>query len=143
MIWRLDPFETVGPLTFGQSRQSVRHQLGSDFRSFKKGSAAIDTDAYYALGVHLYYDDSDQLKDVELFSPADLEVAGVRVLNREIHVVLRELRSLGHASVESYGSHYVADLGVGLFAEDEMVTAAGASCRSHFDELAKRFLSTR
>ena len=63
------PFGGLGELRFGTSRAAVRTSLvGSPTTFSKVVDAPTMTDSYDALGLHLYYDDGDELEFIPLRS---------------------------------------------------------------------------
>src|SRR5262245_58298124 len=65
------PFQSIGTLSFGDSRKVARAKLASTFSTFQKGDGPTETDAFDDLGLHLYYDEEGRLEFVEAFDPAE------------------------------------------------------------------------
>lgn len=125
------PFQQVGPLRFGMSRQDTREVLHEDWHSFLKGpNAIIFTDAYDTLGLHLYFDDSEHLECIEAFSPSRVVYDGVQLIDRDSHDVSQELTNLGCICRSDDGIFCDAQ-GFSLYAPDHIVLAVTMYARSY------------
>ncbi|MBD8094833.1 hypothetical protein FEM54_25385 [Pseudomonas edaphica] len=68
---------SVGSLRFGMPREQARAILGKAFETFKKTAESMNTtDAYDVQRLHLYYDETDQLKGVEFFQGSQFSWKG-------------------------------------------------------------------
>src|SRR4051812_25631562 len=95
-IWVIEPYVGIGPLRFGLTRSQVRSLLGNDVDQFRKGPYATnETDAYDQHGLHLYYDQREQLEAIEALGHCKISYRGVMFLNRTPEDVLRELTDAG------------------------------------------------
>jgi hypothetical protein len=65
----------IGPVMIGLPMADLRGILGEPTRQFRKypGSPKL-TDAYEALGVHVYYDDADCVDFVESFAVPGISI---------------------------------------------------------------------
>lgn len=133
MSWQIESFKSVGPISFGQSRDEIRNLLGSGFRSFKKTEGENDTDAYDSLGIHLYYDDDDRVEFVEAFSPADLSINGVSLVGRKTSDAINDLRALGYDSEQDDVGYNYDDIGVGLTVNGDAVEGVGVCKEGYYD----------
>lgn len=133
MTWKIKPFVGVGTLVFGQQRDSVRDILGEKYHSFKKTVDENETDAYAALGLHLYYDNDNCLQYIEAFQPADIEFSGISLLARPIAKVFIELQECGCDGAEDDIGVVYASLGFGLVVSDGVVDGVGVFRKGYYD----------
>ena len=134
MNWEIEPYQSVGPLTFGQTRNAVREQLGPDYDSFAKDVGENETDAYDNLGVHLYYDDDDRLEFVEAFEPASLTLRGVALHRREYRQVDSELSRLGYDANPTDVGYRYDDIGIALTLDGSTVEGVAVFRRGYYEE---------
>jgi hypothetical protein len=67
MDFEVEPYVGVGPIAFGLTRAEVRRRMAVPVEAFMKTpSSAAPTDAFDALGVHVYYDLHERCEAVEL-----------------------------------------------------------------------------
>lgn len=71
------PYQSVGQIRFGMTREEVRSLLGEPSATFYKGlNTESPTDAYDHVGVHVYYaHPSGYCEALEFFEPAQLLLA--------------------------------------------------------------------
>jgi len=95
MHWDIKPFTSVGPVTFGMSRDEVHRVLGQRFGTFYKVPGDNETDDYTTIGAHLCYTDYDTLEAVELFDPATATYDAVQFLGTPMQVVSMSMQERG------------------------------------------------
>ena len=128
---RIVPFEQVGVLRFGMTRQESREVLNDEWHSFLKGpKSVVATDAYDKLGLHLYFGDSECLECVDVFSPNGVVYEGVELVGRDVHDVARELTTAG-CSCRSDDGIFCDEQGFALFAPDGIVLAVTIYARGY------------
>jgi hypothetical protein len=93
--WIIDPFVSVGPLTFGAPPSFVRQTLREDPKEFKKGHLPNHVQSYDFAGIHAHYDAAEELEFVEAFVPWRLSYEGVELLRPDTAFVIADLRALG------------------------------------------------
>lgn len=77
-ITEFTPFVGIDKLRFGDSRKMVRGMISGACKPFKKTPLSKNyTDAFSDAGFHVYYDESDNVELIEVFSPAIVEYSGV------------------------------------------------------------------
>jgi len=77
------PYEGVGHLSFGMTREQIREAAGCPVETFFKTSeSALATDAFSAIGIHVDYKPPDICEFIEMFSPSDPVFHGETLLNR-------------------------------------------------------------
>lgn len=132
-MWRIKPFSQVGPIEFGQSRNSVRSKLNSDYRVFKKTPGENDTDAYDSLGIHVYYDDEDKVEFVEAFSPAEVEFEGIVLIGRNVDEVAADLGDRGYDAEQDEVGYNYDELGFGLTINDQEIEGVGFFRKGYYE----------
>ncbi len=133
MNWQIESFRSVGPISFGETREEIRNVLGTGFRSFRKTEGENETDAYDLLGVHVYYDDSDCAEFVELFTPAESTFAGVSLVGRKVADVVAELHELGYEGERDDVGYNYDLVGIGLTINDQVVDGVGVFREGYYD----------
>jgi hypothetical protein len=133
MNWTIISFQSVGPISFGQSRSSVRSRLGEEFKSFRKAGGENETDAYDGLGIHLYYDDEDCLEFAELFAPAVVEFQDIRLIGRSIEELTSDMRMLGYEGVPDQAGYSYDEVGLGLTVNRGRVEGVAVFKNGYYD----------
>jgi len=134
MIYEINPFHGVGKLSFGESRDNLRRELGGAVESFRKTAGANETDAYDDLGMHLYFDNQDRLEFVELFEPAQVVFRGVKLIGRDAETVKMRLAKLGWASSETDIGYQWDQAGFSFFPQTGEIEGVGVFRRGYYDE---------
>jgi hypothetical protein len=118
MLFRCEDDQLIG-LRKGMSRGDVRAFMSEEPFSFVKSKFSLSpTDAYCAKTVHVYFDDKDIVRGVEIFRPNELTYNGLPVLGERATAVLGSAFSLHEVSKE-YGVGYVISPGtVSLYVPD-------------------------
>lgn len=113
----LTPYESLGPIRFGMSREEVRAVLAVAVHPFKKTPDATTlTDAFEAEGIYVSYDDQGDCEAVEVASPAEPVLDGETLLGQPFSQLRDRLKARGdELEVDASG---LTDLtsGLGLYA---------------------------
>jgi hypothetical protein len=126
MVFELVPFSGVDLFKFDVSRSYVYSVIGEPDRKVKKAGRKYVHEAWFKMGVHLYFDGED-LKEVNIQPPIveANEVPSVKFvfLNYDIfsmppEYIYSELCMLDGSPVEKVGSTILPHLGVGLYGFD-------------------------
>jgi hypothetical protein len=128
------PFKGIDTLHFCQSRSRVRDSLGSGYRIFRKAGSTDETDAYDSLGLHLYYDDKDELELIEAFVPASITFHGLEFLGRDLVDVENELKAIGFASERCQGGIQCDSAGIAIYAPHDIIEAISVFRRDYYDD---------
>jgi len=118
---------------FGDERQAARQKLNSEFSTFEKDDGEAETDAFEALGLHLYYDDAGRLEFVEAFDPAEVTFRGVSFLGRNVGAVIAEMRAIGFEPTDGDVGVDFPDAGIALTAPDGVVEGVAAHRKGYYD----------
>jgi len=127
------PFESVGELLFGTSRESVRRLLGGECTPFRKHADASEIEVCETRGLHLYFDDDDKLEFVEGFEPAEITFQGIEFLGRALATVIADMRSLGFASLPADVGVDFPTAGIALTAPTGVVEGVAAHRKGYYD----------
>jgi hypothetical protein len=133
MTMEITPFEGVGTIRFGDSRQQVRNSINHRYESFRKDVGEDETDAFDEIGVHVYYDDQGRVEFIEAFSPASLTLHGLPLMGRPIGDVEDELRALGYSSRQTDVGLEYTDAGIALTAAEGIIEGVGVFRRGYYD----------
>lgn len=110
---------SIGPLRSGLPRAEVRTCLGGEVRTFKKTFLSSNTlDAFDHHAVHVYYDDSDLVKSVELFSAENFSWRGNKLLGERYAELKKCLALYGVVSSSDDSGVDVVGLGMGFYVPD-------------------------
>ncbi len=127
------PWEALGDLRFGVSRDAVRSLLGDQFRSFKRTPKAKTlTDEYENLGLQLSYDEDDKLEFIEAYPPCMPTYQGIELFG-ELTLVLRQLEAAGHMLKADDVGYSCEQLGFALFAPMQTIEAVSVYRRGYYD----------
>ena len=115
--WRIEPFDSFGPLRFGMTRGEVATALNQEPRQFAKGFSPNVVEAYNEKGVHAYYDADERLEFIEAFAPCKPSYGDVDLLRADSEATLNALSELGlTARSDGDGGVWFDDHGFALFA---------------------------
>lgn len=117
MRFDIRPYEGVGPVKLGMTREEVRAAVGAPFEEFRKSAGdELPTDAFDTVGLHVYYKRPGVCEAVELASPA-VPVLEEQFLLRQPYAQLRRWFESRDESVETDDSGLTSfRYGVGLYA---------------------------
>lgn len=88
-----------GPVDNGMSRSEVRRILGS-FQEFLKSKSSGVVDDFSNAVAHVYYDERDLVKGVEVFRGGKVVLCGVDPFDSTAEVFFRIIRSKGMEVIE-------------------------------------------
>ena len=115
MEWKIESFQSVGPLRFGMSREAVRRATGAPVREVLKSDSLIDV--FENLLIHVYYGADGGVEFVEfgggLVSPT---FEGRLLLANSFEELRRWLRTLDSQLEEDSDGLRSRKLGVALYA---------------------------
>lgn len=134
MDMEIVPFESIGELRFGESRDTVRRRLGGGYHSFNKDVGENETDAYDDLGLHLYFGHGDRLEFVEAFFPASPSLGGIELLGRPMDDVASDLFARGHKPFPDDVGFQFESAGVGLIGREGVVEGVAIFRRGYYGE---------
>jgi len=137
MKMEIEPFKGVGNLTFGMKRQKIREMLGPSYTTFRKSSfeEANTTDAYSVPGLHLYYNERNELEFVEIFPPSEPIFMGVNLLQEDIENSLRKLREYDPDPETDGASYIFHKIGIALYVDDELEAVSVFPKGYYFDNV--------
>jgi hypothetical protein len=127
------PFQSIGILSFGDSRQAARDKLACCFSTFVKDVGANETDSFDERGLHLYFDDEGRLEFVEAFNPAEVTFRGIHFLGRELQSVVEDMIAIGFSPSESDIGVDFADAGIALTAPYGVVEGIASHRKGYYD----------
>ncbi|MBP7516013.1 MAG: hypothetical protein KA791_15805 [Flavobacteriales bacterium] len=114
-----EPHLGIGPIRFGMNVNESRSVLGSGFAPFMKSPASVHpTDAYDALGMHIYYDTAGLCEAIELFPPAVVRLESFNLLALGYGALLAFCLSHDHDLIEDEVGFTSHVLGLGVYAPD-------------------------
>lgn len=143
MDWEIRPFEGVGRLLFGMTRQEVQAALGQMPRSFKKAPSEQQlTDAYDAAGLYAYFDGDDRLEYVELTDPRSVSFRGEHLFGLAAQSAEDRMRAL-HVDVARNDEGFdCLEIGVSVYAPSARIEGVGVGRKRYFEDL-RQFLRKR
>jgi len=111
------PYESVGPIRFGMTREDVRKTLALPYTSFRKSQESKTTsDAFDDEGIYVYYRESETVEAVEMALPAHPILKGVELLGRPYRDVSAFIESLDPGTTKDDSGLTSFKLGAGLYA---------------------------
>jgi hypothetical protein len=115
MEWTITPYERIGPLSLGMTRDEARNVLtGHVFREIsKKNSRPFD--AYKKIAAHLYYDEAGRLEFIEMFTPCEVLFNGLSLLHTNFDELQSRLTTEFGNPRESLGSYVFPEIGVAFY----------------------------
>lgn len=109
---------TSEPVNSGMSRPEVRQVLG-DFQEFLKSKSSGVVDDFSNAVAHVYYDENDFVKGVEVFRGGKVVLCGIDPFESTAKVLFNIVRSMGMDVVEFAPAVYVvSELRVRLYVSD-------------------------
>lgn len=129
----------IGLVMIGLPMADVRGMLGQPTKQFRKalGSPKL-TDAYEALGVHVYYDDADRVEFVESFAVEGVVhlLEGLSVFDTSVTTLMAVVSKKGAVRSEEDGTSLVIPtLGLSFWRADKVATrfdAVGVAAPGYF-----------
>jgi hypothetical protein len=115
MDYDLRPYDGVGALRLGISREEVHKVAGLPSDSFLKAGVSL-TDQYDSLGILVYYDSEEKVEAIELFSPAKPTLHSREVLGRPIREIIEWWKSLDPNLAADEAGLTSRTLGIGAYA---------------------------
>ncbi|MGH2863253.1 MAG: hypothetical protein ACRDLT_17380 [Solirubrobacteraceae bacterium] len=119
-VWEIQDEDGFADLKLGDPREAVRRRFGTH-RVFRRGRSTRETDQFVPSGIMVTYTADERVALIEVPPPSRPVLRGVKLLQRPLDDVLRDLRECGVAVVEDAAGANVVDWGVGLFAPDGVV----------------------
>jgi len=113
------PYEGVGPVKLGMTREEVRKAVGSRVETFYKTTdSTLPTDAFDSIGMHVYYKTPDSCNYIEFGRPAVPTFQNTTLLGRPYKDV-RDFFLAVDPKVEFHGDgtgFFSRRFGIGIFA---------------------------
>jgi hypothetical protein len=140
MGWDIVPFVKFGPIDLGTNRSAVRTLLGGDFRTFRKSRQSVnDTDAYDGVGVHVYYESDDSLREVEAFRPCEPVYKGLSIFELSPQELLSKMASLGEHALPTSACFTFEGVGISIYVAPEgHIGSVGVSSKSYWPTYLSR-----
>lgn len=87
------PYQGVGPIKFGMTREAVRKAAGEPVHPFRKNMFSLtDTDEFTKARVHVFYEAvNDTVEAIEIWQPARPTLGGETMLDKPIDQLRHEL----------------------------------------------------
>ena len=128
--YEIRPFVGVGSIRFGQPRDNVLKLLGVPSRTFKKVPfATTETDAFGAIGLHIYYDPAYLVQSIDAILPSAISLNGISFLGRAVDDIVQTMAKRGYEN----DSLTFNDVGISLYEESGIVKCVTAFPRGYFD----------
>ena len=91
--WNITPYEKVGSIKFGDSRDKIRKLCG-EFKEFNKTKDSKNSTDDFKL-FHVYYDESNKCKAIEFFKNKDTNIFinGINIFNETFDSLKSKLKS--------------------------------------------------
>ncbi len=115
--WEITPFVGVGELRFGTPRPETRALIGQNFETIKISPLDINTtDVYKEAGLHLEYDQQDNLETVVVWfwaypDYADPKYNNIHFFNKRLSVVLKQFAEIGYVPRFDDDGYFFDELG--------------------------------
>lgn len=94
-VWKIKPSKSIGPISFGMSKQSLMAVLTGEFETFRKtGDSREDTLAFDSDFVHVTVDDNELIKQISVFRGREVFLGGIQLLGRNVESLLVDLDEL-------------------------------------------------
>ncbi|QAA31082.1 hypothetical protein [Clostridium manihotivorum] len=115
MNYIIKPYDSIGMISLGMSRESVREIFDNKFREFRKNQFSENTtdDFMYC---HVYYDTNNICEAVELFEPAEVSFNEFEILGVSYNLVEEFFRKLDNSIDINDAGFTSYKYGIGIFA---------------------------
>lgn len=145
--WKLRPFDGLGPLRFGMTREEVHGVLGLPDQARQDGEEAPPEEDYFSAGVGLVYSTGQRLVGVEANPLREVVWDGVRVTGQPVQLFRQEIERRGVATEwdEVEETLRVPGAGLQLYAPSQTTafpprTIQGVLCESRdYAEVAENY----
>lgn len=145
--WKLRPFDGVGPLRFGMTREEVHDVLGPPDRARQDREEVPAEEDYFSAGVGLVYSTGGRLVGVEANPQREVFWDGFRVTGQPVQDFREEIEGRGVETEwdEVEETLRVPGAGLQLYAPSQTTaftprTIQGVLCESHdYAEVADKY----
>jgi hypothetical protein len=142
MDYTIYPYEGVGPVRLGMTRQEIRGILGKPEKTFQKFPDKPPADKYWnKLHLIIHFKESDICDGIQIFPPAQPTFQGVNLLIDEPYSQIKDWWEQQDPNIEFNDVGLKAHShGIALYAPylDEPVKHIYVFERGHYDGLAER-----
>lgn len=133
---KIKPFVGLENILFNVSRKDARARIAGTFRTFEQDVGGGDhIDYYNSLGMHLHYDDNDQLEAIETFEPCVAEYDDMKLIQMPANMIEQNFLEKGFTIKHNDEGFYILDIGVSIYAPFDNVEAVGVVRKEYLDEL--------
>ncbi len=133
--WEILPFQGLGELRFGMSKASVHAILGDNCTAVDKYRSPNLREAYTDLGIHVDYDEHDQVEFIETTRRCNPTYNGVEFFALELQAVLEQLSDLGISYEEDVDGYDFTEQGFVLYVPVSSIEAVAVYRRGYYDAL--------
>lgn len=117
MDFDVTPRRGVGILRFGMTTDEVRTAMALPFESFyKSAGSALPTDSFLEDAVHVFYRPPGVCEAIEFYSPSNVSLQNMRLLNAPYEEVKSLLSGLDKQLEEDDSGLLSRGLGIGIYA---------------------------
>jgi hypothetical protein len=146
----IEPFKSVGKLSFDDTRQQIREKINERFETNAKVFTGYCEyyDYFYKSGLFVYYNKKDKVNAFEFFEP-NPDFNGVNLLTQPYHQLLEMFKQLDQNLEIDYNGFTSYRYGIGGNTNDDpetegaMPEAVIIFRQSYYDELNKRTLKQK
>lgn len=117
MDWKIHPLQGIGEIRFGFDVNRIRSLLGEPSATFLKTPSSVHpTDAFDALGIHVFYDADGKSEAIEMAKPARPILDGFELLKLPYPELLELLTRLDPSTRMDAGDALCPGIGISLYA---------------------------
>lgn len=117
MNYEIQPFNLIGPIQLGMTRQAIHERLGEPLKFLKtKSDTSIPVDAYNKHGFHIYYDDDEKCEAIEMFDPAQVSFEKKKLIGTPYQEVKEYFVKKDEYLEEDKAGFTSKMLGIGVYA---------------------------
>ena len=113
-VFEIRPFDGVGPIRLGMSRQELRRLLGGEVEAFRKTQDSPTLSDYFNDYMAVAFYTPNDLLDAFEFSQGNVEWQGIQLMGRIGGEVLREMQQYSK-QIEIDAGVIFHDLGIALY----------------------------
>jgi len=137
MLYRFEivPYERVGSVYFGYTREQVFEKLGQPTESFFRGRDTQPTDIYREIGLMVSYSEDNGIVDfIECVEPAEPIFQGINLFDPNYKKTIKKLQNSGYIMQQDKVGCESYDLGVGFYMPIDKLEAVCFFRKGYYDE---------
>jgi hypothetical protein len=142
LSWEVRPHRGIGPVSIGDSRNTVHALLAEEPTVFSRSSQDGPEDEEYAgVGMFVYFDEHDAVEHIESFAvgqDSSPVIGSITLVGRSVAGVVSDLNNVGiHPDVDDAASKIFLQAGFAIFGSVDLVESVSVFRDGYYGDLAR------